>query len=208
MYERALEARERVLGPEHPSTLGSVNNLATLLYRKGDYAGAQPLVERALEARERVLGPEHPSTLASVHNLAALLESKGDYAGAQPWYERALEGLLKISAAIQRPHPDLEAFIDHYARCLRKLGRSDDDIRLHLIEQAAPWGMENAVAKFVESFPLSKGRAVALGVGCALVIGAFALVSWWLGFLKTVGIIAVVLLLLAIVSWIAKRKGD
>jgi hypothetical protein len=33
LYERALEARERVLGKEHPDTLASVNNLAVLLYK-------------------------------------------------------------------------------------------------------------------------------------------------------------------------------
>jgi nephrocystin-3 len=43
-YERALQARERVLGKEHPDTLASVHNLAALLYSKGDYEGAQPLL--------------------------------------------------------------------------------------------------------------------------------------------------------------------
>jgi hypothetical protein len=71
---------ERVLGPEHPHTLRSVNNLAALLERKGDYAGAQPLYERALEAGAGV-GPEHPDTLMSVNNLADCCKSKGDYAG-------------------------------------------------------------------------------------------------------------------------------
>ncbi len=59
-----------MLGPEHPDTLTSVNNLAVLLMSQGDYAGAAPLYRRALEARERVLGPEHPDTLNSVNNLA------------------------------------------------------------------------------------------------------------------------------------------
>jgi len=30
LYERALDIDERVLGPDHPSTAGSLNNLATL----------------------------------------------------------------------------------------------------------------------------------------------------------------------------------
>jgi Tetratricopeptide repeat len=41
-----LEAQERLLGPEHPETLISVNNLAVLLADKGDYAAAQLLYER------------------------------------------------------------------------------------------------------------------------------------------------------------------
>ena len=43
LHRRALEARERVLGREHPDTLQSVNNLAALLYRNGDYDAAEPL---------------------------------------------------------------------------------------------------------------------------------------------------------------------
>ena len=57
LFERALKGFERVLGPEHPSTLMSMNNLAGLLMRKGDYVGAQPLFERALEVHEQILGP-------------------------------------------------------------------------------------------------------------------------------------------------------
>ena len=42
LLKRALEASERVLGPEHPNTLVNVNNLAKLLESKGDYPGAEP----------------------------------------------------------------------------------------------------------------------------------------------------------------------
>jgi tetratricopeptide (TPR) repeat protein len=79
-----------VLGKEHPDTLTSVNNLAVLLYSKGDYEGAQPLYERAMEARERVLGKEHPDTLASLNNLAFLLLQKGDYEGSEVLLKKTL----------------------------------------------------------------------------------------------------------------------
>ena len=47
---RALETREEVLGPKHPDTLLSVNNLAILLKAKGDRAGAEPLYRCAAGA--------------------------------------------------------------------------------------------------------------------------------------------------------------
>ena len=50
LYRRALEARERVLGKEHPDTLISVNNLAGLYQAQGRYGEAEPLYRRALEA--------------------------------------------------------------------------------------------------------------------------------------------------------------
>jgi tetratricopeptide (TPR) repeat protein len=91
LNRRALETQERVLGREHPDTLRSVNNLASLLDNKGDYDGAEPLYRRALEVRECVLGREHPDTLISVNSLAFLLYNKGDYDGAESLFRRALE---------------------------------------------------------------------------------------------------------------------
>ena len=72
MYQRALGARERVLGGEHPDTLTSVNNLASLYARQGRYAEAEPLYQRAVSGAEKVLGPEHPDTQLYRRNLEAL----------------------------------------------------------------------------------------------------------------------------------------
>ena len=76
LFRRALEARERTLGKEHPDTLTSVHNLANLLRTKATTPGRRPLYRRALEARERTLGKEHPDTLLSVNNLANLLAAE------------------------------------------------------------------------------------------------------------------------------------
>ena len=61
LFERALAIREKALGPEHPDTATSLNNLALLLQAQGDLAGARPLFERALAICEKALGPEHPA---------------------------------------------------------------------------------------------------------------------------------------------------
>jgi len=58
LFNRALEASERVLGKEHPDTFRIVNNLAALYDSQGRHAEAEPLHKRALEAKERVLGRE------------------------------------------------------------------------------------------------------------------------------------------------------
>jgi hypothetical protein len=41
LYRRDLEASERTLGAEHPSTLGSVNNLAICLKARGQLKDAK-----------------------------------------------------------------------------------------------------------------------------------------------------------------------
>jgi tetratricopeptide (TPR) repeat protein len=122
LLRRALKYRARVLGPEHPATLTSLNNMASLLARKGDSARAEALYRKALASREKVLGPVHSDTLTSVNNLARFLESKGDYAQAEPLFRRALEGLVAISSAMGRRHPNLETCSASYAHCLAKMG--------------------------------------------------------------------------------------
>ena len=53
LFERALAIREKVLGPEHPDTATSLNNLASLLQAQGDLAGgAAALRARAGDLRE------------------------------------------------------------------------------------------------------------------------------------------------------------
>ena len=77
LHQQALEVRRRTLGPEHPTTLGSMNNLALVLRAQGDLAAARQLHQQALEVLRRILGPEHPTTLGSMNNLAAVLEAQG-----------------------------------------------------------------------------------------------------------------------------------
>jgi len=60
------------LGPEHPNTATSLNNLGDLLQEQGDLAGARPYYERALRILMARLGPNHASTRAVQRNLADL----------------------------------------------------------------------------------------------------------------------------------------
>eukprot|EP00808_Paulinella_micropora_P008031 g47259.t1 len=73
LYRTALQGQEKTLGPEHPDTLTSVNNLGFLLYHQSKLAEAEPLYRRALEGQEKTLGAEHPDTLISFSNLGVLL---------------------------------------------------------------------------------------------------------------------------------------
>jgi len=49
MNRRAREGSEKVLGAEHPDTLGSVGNLASVLRDQGKYEEAEKMNRRALE---------------------------------------------------------------------------------------------------------------------------------------------------------------
>jgi len=112
LAERALAIREKVLGPEHPETATSLNNLGILLKKQGDLAGARSLYERALAATEKALGPDHPDTANSLNNLANLLQEQGDLAGARPLLERAL-AICEKTLGTDHPHTSV---------CLNNLG--------------------------------------------------------------------------------------
>ena len=57
LHEEALETKRRVLGPDHPHTLGTMWNLAFVLVEQGELEEARKLYELALEIRPRFLGP-------------------------------------------------------------------------------------------------------------------------------------------------------
>jgi hypothetical protein len=69
LEEKVLEARKRTLGEEHPRTLMSISNLASLYNDLGRPQDTIKLEAKVLEARKRTLGEEHPSILLSICNL-------------------------------------------------------------------------------------------------------------------------------------------
>jgi tetratricopeptide (TPR) repeat protein len=72
LYQEALRIRQKVLGPEHPDTALSLNNLGSLYQAMGEYAKAEPLYQDALRIYRKALGPEHPETATMIENLALL----------------------------------------------------------------------------------------------------------------------------------------
>ncbi|SLM37823.1 beta transducin-like protein het-e4s [Lasallia pustulata] len=88
MYRRALEGYEKAWGPEHPSTLNTVNNLGILCKDQGKMAEAEAMYRRALEGREKAWGPEHTSTLDTVNNLGVLYKDQGMMAEAEAMFRR------------------------------------------------------------------------------------------------------------------------
>ena len=81
---RALAIREAALGPDHPDTATSLNNLAALHRARGEYDAAEPLFARALAIREAALGPDHPDTATSLNDLALLHRDRGEHDAAEP----------------------------------------------------------------------------------------------------------------------------
>ncbi|GMG55404.1 unnamed protein product [Aspergillus oryzae var. brunneus] len=95
MYQRALAGYEKALGPDHTSTLRTVNNLGILYTDQGKLQEAEEMYQRALAGKEKALGPDHTSTLDTVNNLGLLYAHQGKLKEAEEMYQRALAGYEK-----------------------------------------------------------------------------------------------------------------
>ncbi len=117
--QEAVELSEKALGPDHPDTATTLNNLG-LLYRSiGDYTKTELLYQRALKINEKALGPDHPATALALNNLAWLYYSLGNYAKAEPLYQRA----LKINEKALGPdHPATAYVLNNLAGLYDSLG--------------------------------------------------------------------------------------
>jgi serine/threonine protein kinase len=70
LLDKARATFTAQLGPDHPDTLQSINDLADAYRYAGNYDLALRLFEETLERRKTRLGPDHPDTTQSMHNLA------------------------------------------------------------------------------------------------------------------------------------------
>src|SRR3712207_8138639 len=73
---RSLTICEKTLGPEHPDTARSLNNLALTLWYQGDLAGARPLFERALVIYEDRKSTRLNSSHANISYAVFCLKKK------------------------------------------------------------------------------------------------------------------------------------
>ena len=105
MYERALQGFETALGPEHPSTLQTVNNLGILYADQGKLGKAEKMYERALQGYEKALGTNFETyipALNTIWGLASVLECQTEFVKARTMYSKALNG---YENAVGPDHP-------------------------------------------------------------------------------------------------------
>ena len=90
LAKRALELRERALGPDHEMVQSALLNLAEIYTAKTKYGEAQKLVERLLKTYEKTVGPEDAGAAIFLDKLAFLAYVQGDLSKSEAAYKRAL----------------------------------------------------------------------------------------------------------------------
>jgi eukaryotic-like serine/threonine-protein kinase len=142
-HRQALELRENELGPGHPDTASSRNNLANLLYLQGKYPEAELEHRQALAVLETALGVDHPRAATSLDNLANALAAQGKLLEAESAHRRALEVRESVYGL---DHPQVAQSRNNLALVLFGLGRyveSETEHRRVLSFREATLGTEH-----------------------------------------------------------------
>ena len=87
---RALETRERLLGPDSRDTLRTSQLMCGIRYSQGRFHEGEAFARETLEARKRALGPEDRDTLKSMSDLAIELQQLGRHDEAEKLYVESL----------------------------------------------------------------------------------------------------------------------
>ena len=135
LYERVLASRQNKLRADHPETLGSRTDVATVQRLRGDPAGAAAMERETLKKLGAVLGDEHPLALASREQLARAL---WDQRAAKPkvgkeGVEQARKALRYREKRSGWRHPDTRRVAELLIEMVAD-GKEKDRVRRKLAE--------------------------------------------------------------------------
>lgn len=122
MLQRAIDGREKKLGPHDLDTLESLSDMTITLLELNELDAAEGTAQKALKGREDVLGLKHPDYLVSLNIMAILHQLKGDYDIALEVTERVLRERENILGHLC---PDTLMTLNNLARLKYHMGDLD-----------------------------------------------------------------------------------
>ncbi|KAL9566608.1 hypothetical protein ACKAV7_009523 [Fusarium commune] len=127
LVDAAVQARRRILGLDHPSTLTSMGNLASTFWNQGRWEEAEKLDVEVMETCKEKLGPDHPDTLTSMANLASTYRNQGRWEEAE---KLEVEVMETCKEKLGPDHPDTLTSMANLAFTWRSQGRLEDSLIL------------------------------------------------------------------------------
>jgi serine/threonine-protein kinase len=121
MIQRAIGIQERAL-PKSASLALLYNNLATMLHRRGDLAGARAAYERSIAVYSGSTEEANWGIAMPLLNLGTLLREREEIGAARPLFERALQIDKKTFGAESAPTA-------YTLACLGDLARAGGDVQ-------------------------------------------------------------------------------
>lgn len=142
------------LGPTHPLTLRTLNDIAVIHQMRGDKDAALPVALRAAGELERTAGADHAETLNALANLAQLHVSRGERKQAEPLlrrvqaarertlgagHEATLNAVLELAVFLRREQRlrEIAALLDRSAAAARAEMGAESAIAIDLTAAAA-----------------------------------------------------------------------
>ncbi len=114
---------EKILGPDHPNTLASMGNLASIYQNQGRWEEAEELEVQVIERRKRVLGVENPDTLTSMECLASTYRDQGRWKEAEELGIQLIETSVRV---LGLEHPDTLTSMGNLASTFWNQGRWEE----------------------------------------------------------------------------------
>jgi tetratricopeptide (TPR) repeat protein len=128
-YSRAIDVREKSLGPEHPLTANVLSAMACLRLDFGQPAAAERLMHRAISIRERAGVTNDQHFLAMLLNLAEALRGRKDWPGAEQAITRSLALRLERSG---EDSLEYATGLHHMAALRQDQGNTEEAYNLYL----------------------------------------------------------------------------
>lgn len=122
-WERALEIRERELGPEHEDTAQVLYNLASAAKAQGDFEAAEDYNQRCEVAYVAAFGADHPRVGFALNQRANLYFDLGRLEEALALYEQTL---VLVEPRTGKQHPFYAGVQGNIGSTLEALGRYDE----------------------------------------------------------------------------------
>lgn len=116
----AHAGQRKLLGPAHPETIATLNNLGRVVHEQGDCAAAELHLREAVEISHRAHGEDDEGTLVARNNLAIVLRGLARHDEAESLLREILAARRRRSLGDDRQVPTQ---LNNLAALLSELGR-------------------------------------------------------------------------------------
>ncbi len=130
-YKQALSIREKVFGPQHPTTAMVLTSMGLIFNEWAEYERSLTYFERALSIWKKSFGPDHVRAALARNNLGMVLSNQGKFDKALEYYMQVLEIFEKT---LGPDHPDVATTLYNIGFAYK--GKGERDKALEYFKQA------------------------------------------------------------------------
>lgn len=139
-YRRCLEIDRRILGPNHPGTAPTLNNLARMLLETRQFEEAGRLLQQSIDIRKSQVLDTDESMAFTFSNLALVRLGQNRIDDARGLFQRALAAAIvsrnRLHGPILTDLADLECRTEEYEQGLRRLDEASGIVADRYPEEA------------------------------------------------------------------------